>query len=371
VARVVDSCSLTESRALLQFTRDGYRTEWENPDTWRGTESEVAVVEDGADVASRASLLPNLLILGAAKSGTSSLYRYLGQHPQVFMSPFKEPTFFVWEGREYDIRGPGVERIGNRMVKDIESYLSLFSDASHEQIRGEASTGYLHTPGAAERIRHHVPEARLMAILRNPIDRAYSAFLHAQRLGLEPLASFEQALDEEPDRVRTGWIGLTAYATVGMYAEQLERYIAVFPCQQIRIYLFEDLARDPIGLAEDAFRYLGVDDSYEPDVSIQANSGSAVHSVRLASLFRRLRNTSFGKQSRLGRSVRTFVGGLNERPKGQLAPSVRRRLAAVFEADVDKLSRLLGRDLSPWLDGGTVVANPPGAELGAYPCVRN
>lgn len=316
-------------------------------------------------------MLPNLLILGAAKSGTSSLYTYLGQHPQVFMSPFKEPTFFVWEGREYDIRGPGVEQIGKDMVKDIDSYLRLFSGGRHQRIRGEASTGYLHTPGVAERIRHHVPEAKLMAILRNPIDRAYSAFLHARRSGMEPISNFEQALDDEPHRVRTGWIGLTTYATVGMYAEQLERYLGIFPCQQIRIYLFEDLVRDPIGLAQDAFRYLGVDDSYEPDVSMQENRGSALRSVRLASIFRTLRATSFGRGSALGRSARALVGRLNEQPKGQPAPNVRRQLAAVFEADVDKLSRLLGRDLSPWLEGQTVVADHPGVELGAYPCVRN
>jgi hypothetical protein len=333
--------------------------------------SEVALLGGRANATSQASMLPNLLILGAAKSGTTSLYGILSQHPDVFMSRFKEPTFFVWEGRKYDIVGPGVEQIGKRMVKDIDSYLRLFSDASHERIRGEASTGYLHTPGVAQRIRHRVPEAKLMAILRNPIDRAYSAFLHAQRLGLEPMSDFEQALDDEPHRVRTGWIGLTTYTTVGMYAEQLERYIAIFPCQQMRIYLFEDLIRDPIGLAQDAFRYLGVDDSYEPDVSMQANRGSAARSVRLASLFRMLRATSVGQRSRLGRSVRAFIGGLNEGPKGQLEPNVRRRLAAVFEADVDKLSRLLGRDLSPWLEGRTVVANPQGFELGAHPCHQN
>jgi hypothetical protein len=327
----------------------------------------VAVLGGRADLTKQASM-PNLLILGAAKSGTSSLYRYLSQHPQVFMSRFKEPTFFVWEGREYDIRGPGVEEIGKGMVKDIDSYLRLFSDARHQRIRGEASTGYLHTPGVAERIRHHVPEAKLMAILRNPIDRAYSAFLHARRSGLEPISNFEEALDDEPHRVRTGWIGLTTYATVGMYAEQLERYLAIFPCQQIRVYLFEDLVRDPVGLAQDAFRYLGVDDSYEPETSI-VNRGSAVRSVQLASVFNRLRASSFGRRSALGRSARAMVGRLNEQPKGQLAPNVRRRLAAVFETDVDKLSRLLGRDVSSWLEGRTVVAHHPGVEPGAYPCL--
>jgi hypothetical protein len=332
---------------------------------------EIIALGGQVDVTNQASMLPNLLILGAAKSGTSSLYQYLGQHPQVFMSRLKEPTFFVWEGRTYDIRGPGVERIGKGMVRDIDSYLTLFSDASHQRIRGEASTGYLHTPGVAERIRHRIPEAKLMAILRNPIDRAFSAFLHARSSGLEPISNFERALDDELHRVRAGWIGLTTYATVGMYAEQLERYLAVFPCQQIRVYLFDDLVRDPMSVARDAYRYLRVDDEFEPDVSIQANSGRGVRSARLARALGSVRNSSFGRRSALGRSARALVRRLNEQPKGQLAPNAHRRLAAVFEADVDKLSRLLGRDLSPWLEGRTVVADHLGAELGAYPCLRN
>ena len=321
------------------------------------------------DATNQASRLPNLLILGAAKSGTSSLYRYLGQHPQVFMSPVKEPTFFVWEGRKYDIRGPGVQRIGKSMVRDIDSYLKLFSDASHERIRGEASTGYLHTSGVAERIRHRIPEAKLMAILRDPIDRAFSAFLHARRSGLEPISNFEQALDDEPRRVKAGWIGLTTYATVGMYAEQLERFLAVFPCQQIRVYLFDDLVRNPLGVARDAYRYLGVDEEFQPDVSIQANPGRGVRSARLARALGTVRNSSFGRRSALGRSARALIRRLNEQPKGQLAPNEHRKLAAVFEADVDKLSRMLGRDVSPWLEGRPVLADDPGAELGAYPCV--
>jgi hypothetical protein len=312
--------------------------------------------------------LPNLLILGAAKSGTSSLYRYLAQHPDVFMSRFKEPTFFVWESREYDIRGPGVGRIGKSVIKDLDSYLALFSGARDERIRGEASTGYLHTPGVPERIRRHVPDAKLIAILRNPINRAYSAFLHARRAGVEPLSDFGRALDEEPHRVRTGWIGLTGYSAVGMYAEQLERYLAVFPCEQIRIYLFDDLVRDAVGLAQDAFRYLGVDDVFQPDVSIRGNRGSAVRSIWLYNSLRTLRRTSLGRGSAIGRSARAFVRMINERPKEQLDPNMRQRLAAGFEADVTRLSRLLDRDLSPWLEGGVVAPLEPGTVMGTHPC---
>jgi Sulfotransferase family len=323
-------------------------------------------VEHSTDVTGQALKLPNLLILGAAKSGTSSLYGYLAQHPDVFMSGFKEPHFFMWEGTEYDIEGPGVDRVGRRVIKDLEAYLKLFSDATHERIRGEASTGYLHTAGVAERIRAYVPEARLIAILRNPVDRAYSAFLHAQREGFEPIADFEQALREEPNRVTNRWIGLTLYATVGMYAEQLERYLAVFPCEQIRVYLFDDLAREPVHLAQDAFRYLGVSDSFEPDVSAPANRGSAVRSVRLRSLVRIVRKSSLGRRLPSG-PVRTILRTVNERPMKPLSPTLRHKLAGIFEADVMRLSRLLDRDLIAWLEGGAVPRQNAG-ELGTHPC---
>lgn len=322
-------------------------------------------MEDEADVTITQPLLPNLLILGAAKSGTSSLYSYLAQHPDVLMSRFKEPTFFVWEGREYDMRGRGPERA---VINDLDSYLALFSEARNERVRGEASSGYLHTPGAAERIREHVPEARLMAILRNPVDRAYSAFLHARASGFEPLADFEQALDEEPHRIDTRWIGLTLYATVGMYAEQLERYLAVFPCEQIRVYLFDDLVRDPIRIAQDAFRWVGVSDSFEPDVSKRTNRGVAVRSVRLYNLLKSLRKTSLGRRLVLGTSARAFAQMISQRPKGQLSPNLRHRLASVFEDDIMRLSRLLDRDVSPWLEGREVPRMRSTTELGVHPC---
>jgi hypothetical protein len=320
-----------------------------------------------ADLPNHASKLPNMLILGAAKSGTSSLYRYLAQHPDVFMPRFKEPHFFVWEGREYDIEGPGVERVGKEMIKDLDSYQKLFAQATHERIRGEASTGYLHTPGVAERIHRHIPRASLIAILRNPIDRAYSAFLHAQRGGLEPIADFEQALRAEPSRVTNRWIGLTLYTTVGMYAAQLRRYLAVFPSEQIRVYLFDDFTREPVRLAQDAFHYLGVNDTFEPDVSTRANRGSAVRSVRLRSFARAVRGSSIGRRLPSG-PARTVLRTINERSVRPLSPMLRRDLVSVFENDVADLSRLIDRDVTPWLESGVIPPVPPGTTLGSHPC---
>jgi hypothetical protein len=286
------------------------------------------------------------------------------------MSTFKEPTFFVWANREYDVHGPHVRRVGRSVIRDVDSYAALFTDAKERKVRGEASTGYLHTPGVAERIRDYVPDARLMAILRNPIDRAYSAFLHARRQGLEPVSDFEEVLREEPHRVRGGWIGLTLYTTVGMYATQLARYLDVFPCEQIRVYLFDDLVRSPVRVAQDAFAFLGVDERFVPNLLRPANQGGAIRSARLQTVFRPFQESSMGQRSRLGRWARGSLRRLNEIPTEPLTPELRSRLALVFEADVARLSDMLGRDVTWWLqpEGGAMAPRGVETALGMHPC---
>ena len=136
--------------------------------------------------------LPNFLIIGAMKSGTTSLYHYLKQHPQIYMSSIKEPNFFALEGSNLDFNGAeGKEQI-QRLIKresiiNIEEYRALFRRAAHETAIGEASPMYLYSPEAPYRIRYYVPEAKLITILRNPVERAYSAFLYMTRDGREPL----------------------------------------------------------------------------------------------------------------------------------------------------------------------------------------
>jgi len=310
-------------------------------------------------------MLPNFLILEAAKSGTSSLYRYLAQHPDIFMSRFKEPTFFVWADTQHEIRGPGVGHVRRQVIRDLDSYRQLFSEAKEARVRGEASTGYLHTPGVAERIQQYVPEAKLIAILRNPIDRAYSAFLHARRAGFEPLADFQQALEEEPRRIRDRWIGLTLYTTLGMYAEQLDRYLAVFPTEQIRVYLFDDLVRDRISVAQDAFRFLEVDQTFEPDVSKRANVGR-VQNIPLSSLRVRLRKNPLARRV-VARSLRRLHLRMTPRAIEDLSPTVRLNLSKVFESDVMRLSAQLERNLSPWLEAEGNLPPQREQDVGRHP----
>src|ERR687894_901132 len=204
--------------------------------------------------------MPNFLIIGAMKSGTTALYYYLEHHPEIYMSPVKEPNFF--SSQEQENAAGAVTHIG--------TYQDLFRGVSGETAIGEASHSYLYEPGAAAEIRRYAPEAKLIAILRDPIDRAYSHFLHMVRSGEEPLDDFSQALREDEvglhkERTFQDYIGR------GLYYGQLERYFGTFPREQVRVYLYEDLSDAPISTVQDAFRFLKVDDSFVPDVSLRRN----------------------------------------------------------------------------------------------------
>ena len=143
--------------------------------------------------------MPNFMIIGAAKAGTTALYKYLEEHPQIFMSPQKEPRFFALEGEKIDFRGPGA-MTRFRYVTDIETYRLLFKNVSNELAIGEASTWYLYIPKAAKGIRHYLPNVKLIVMLRDPVQRAYSNFLGLRREGVEPLEDFTEAMVAEKER---------------------------------------------------------------------------------------------------------------------------------------------------------------------------
>ncbi len=151
--------------------------------------------------------MPNFLIIGAAKAGTTALYSYLKQHPQIYMSPEKEPHFFAFEGEQPNFGGTAgkQEWLNRTVITDIETYRKQFQKVSREIAIGEASALYLYIPKAVERINHYIPDVKLITILRNPIERAYSAFLFQIRDELEPITDFAQALEEEKIRINKNW----------------------------------------------------------------------------------------------------------------------------------------------------------------------
>src|SRR5215210_804802 len=289
--------------------------------------------------------MPNFLIIGAMKSGTTALYYYLEQHPEIYMSPVKEPTFF--SSQEQENAADAVTNIG--------TYQHLFRGGSDKKAIGEASHSYLYDPGAAAEIRRYVPEAKLIAILRNPIGRAHSHFLHMVRSGTEPLDGFAQALQEEvgihKERTFQDYIGR------GLYYDQLKRYFGLFPREQVRVYLYEDLSDAPISTVQDAFRFLKVDDSFVPDVSLRRNVSGHPKYKTLDWLLRR--------QSRIKHAAKIYLPArlrwrfskafddlktrnLIEPPP--LQAEVRRQLIRVYREDILNVQELIHRDLSGWLE---------------------
>lgn len=296
-------------------------------------------------------MMPTFLVIGAAKSGTTSLHSYLGQHPDVFMSRTKELQFFPWEGQRPEPRGPGDAAWAASVITSVEEYRSHFADAAGYKARGESSPSYLYFPRAAERIRHYIPDAKLIAVLRHPADRAHSHYLMLRRWGWETL-SFEEALAAEERRTREGWGHTWQYLRRGFYGAQLATYLELFRREQLKVYLYDDLLADPVGLAQDIFRFLGVDDAFAPDVSRRHNVAALPRHRGLndyltspspsRALIRRL--LPDGLARRVGDRVRR----LNQtRPR--LPGRLRRRLIDRYREDVVKLQEIMRRDLSHWL----------------------
>jgi hypothetical protein len=308
--------------------------------------------------------MPNFLIIGAQKSGTTSLYEYLKQHPQIYMSPLKEPRFFAFEGKRPDFRGPGDQALYKDVVTDLADYRALFQEASKETAIGEASVVYLYLSRTPERIRHYVPKIKLIAVLRNPVERAYSAFLHLTRDHKEPLKDFARALQAEDERIQNNWGPLWHYKQIGFYYAQLKRYYDTFDREQIRVYLHEDLSENPKKMLKDIHEFLGVDNTFVPDVSQRHNVSSAPANERWYAMYELLQSQNPIKSvvrpllpRGLRRRLFTHVyGRISVSPEDQaptkppLPIEVQQQLTVMYRDDILKLQGLIGRDLSPWLE---------------------
>lgn len=295
-------------------------------------------------------IMPNFLIIGSAKGGTTSLHYYLNQHPQIFMSAVKEPRFFALEGEVLNFRNPDAA-INHNSVTTLEAYQALFKDVTNEIAIGEASPLYLYSAKAVERIKHYIPQAKLIAVLRNPVDRAFSCYTHLRRENYEKL-SFAEGLKAEEQRIQDNWAHLWHYKKAGFYYEQLKRYYDAFDPAQIKVYLFEDLNVDSTAITQDICRFLGVDDSFQPELSRQNVSG--IPKSRLVHNFFARKNPireaiapliPSHLRQQISRKIKTW--NLGKKP--ELDPAIRQELVELYREDILKLQELLQRDLSHWL----------------------
>jgi hypothetical protein len=288
--------------------------------------------------------LPNFLIVGAPKSGTTSLYRYLQDHPQVFLPEVKEPGFFA-EG-------------GARKVQTLSEYEALFAAADTPAI-GEASVTYLYDPHAASRIRGVLgADTRILILLRNPVDKAHSLWGHMVGLGAEEL-SFSEALAAEKERL-TGASPLPpgnpaptyyAYLSRAQYTPQVRRYLETFPRDRVRVEIFEEFFADPARAYAGICEFLGVGADHTPRFEVHNRSGR-VRFPFLGQLVNRRARWKEPFKALLPLSVRvrilTWVNRWNRarRPLPPVTAEERERLQKFFADDVRALEKLLSRSLS-------------------------
>jgi len=291
--------------------------------------------------------MPNFLIIGAQKAGTSALYHYLKQHPQIYMSPVKEPHFFSYDGDKLDYQGP--LKTTTPVITNVEKYSKLFEAAPQGAVIGEASPSYIYGPISAERIQHYIPKAKIIAVLRHPAERAYSNFVHAIRYGNEPIKDFAQALQEEEKRISEKWGFLWHYQRKGFYYEQLKRYFDKFDQEQIRVYLYEDLNSNPIKILKDIFKFLEIDETFTPDVSLRYNVSGIPKNKILRDLEIKLNPLKPVLRHLISDRLRIYIRSKTFNKPPSLAPEIRRQLIEVYREDILKLQALIQQDLSSWL----------------------
>jgi Sulfotransferase domain len=290
--------------------------------------------------------LPDFLVIGAARAGTTSLHNYLHQHPELFLSSRKELNYF---SADY----PWPLRRGNPPVRTLAEYAGHFQDAAPHQRAGEVSPRYLMSEAAPARIRDALPHAKLIATLRDPVTRAASHHAMDQRDGLET-RSFEDVIRADLEGfARSGRCSVLLRA--GLYADQLGRYFARFDRSQIQIHLFEDLETDSGALLRRVFGFLEVDDRFvPPDAGVRYNA-AGVPTRRLADALLRKRSITSAVRRRLPLALRRPAQRWIERLRSRgleshaISPETLAELSAFYREGTLRLQDLIGRDLSRWL----------------------
>jgi hypothetical protein len=294
---------------------------------------------------------PDFYLVGAPKCGTTALYDFLAQHPQLYLPPEKELIYFA-----SDLSYP------SRLSR--EQFLAHYAGRTSEPRAGTAHTAYMQSRKAAAEIRAACPEADIIIMLRNPVEMAYSWHSEMVYETIEDIADFEAALDAEPDRrqgrripsnARNSYVESLFYTDVAGFDEQVRRYFDTFGRDHVHVILNEDLRSDAAATYRATLEFLGVDPGFEPTFGV-LNANKAVRSRRLQRLY-------FGTAKPGHRLVRNLIPqGVRQRlleanvraaPRKPMDPQVRERLERTFRDDVARLEKTIGRDLSGWIPAGS------------------
>lgn len=289
---------------------------------------------------------PDFILIGAAKTGTTALYWYLNEHPEVHMSPLKETNFFAYGVDEDGRLLYGDPELHRFPIKTPEEYAELFKGAGRSKVVGEASPIYLECPQAATRIKSMLPNARIICGLRHPVDRAYSDYLmYLRNRGRRFVPETELATTSRWAKPDSHWMRL------GLYHDQLSRYFELFPRQNIHIYLFDDLKTSETAVLTGIYRFLGVDPTFSPDTATPHNVGGVPTSMTME---RFLTSRSIRRMAEpfVPKRVADWVRRLRMLNMGdapRLPEAMKAELTTYFRADLAKTAELIGRDLTAWM----------------------
>ncbi|MGM0581025.1 MAG: sulfotransferase [Bacteroidota bacterium] len=293
---------------------------------------------------------PNFIIAGVARCGTTSLYHYLNQHPDISFSAIKEPKYFSSKNISFPHKGIADETVDSKVITDKSDYLNLFKHVKTETAIGEASSDYLYYHKyTVDAIFHELGDIPILISIRNPVERAYSAFNNLVRDNRENL-TFSYALDKEDDRLADNWDWMWAYKKGGQYYEGLSHFKSKF--SNVKVILFEDLAENPNKVLKETFKFLNVD----PNVTINtatsySHSGKPKH--RAAQILAD-RNNKFIYNLRTAAIKilpRKYLENLASKmfEKKNMNTKDRIFLKEYFKKDILKTGELINKDLSHWL----------------------
>jgi hypothetical protein len=299
---------------------------------------------------------PNFLVIGAGKSGTTSLYEYLNEHPDVFMSPVKETNFFALEGEQLINQIDDPEQMSHYpwSVTDCESYKDLYQDVTIEKAIGEVSPMYLYSKKAALNIKERLPNVKLIAILRQPTDRLYSRYLHLARESRTPTSNFEDALDKD-----SIWWKRNDLIQEGFYHSHLKMYYDLFPKEQIHVVLYDDFRANPQGVISDIYQFIGVDASYAPSMNTEFNVSGFVANKKLdniigqnsvvKSLISKV-SPSLTKYLSESKKIKSLVNRMRNKnlKRPPLSKNLKTQINEIYRSEIDKLQSLINVDLSHW-----------------------
>lgn len=318
--------------------------------------------------------LPDFLVAGVPKAGTTALHAALARHPGLYLSPVKEPKYFLTDGPPPTSGGPGDALTYREYIWRRDEYERLFEEAPPGAQKGESTPLYLYDFDAMRRIRTLIPDARIIVVIRDPVERAHSNWTHLWSAGLEPESDFLRACAEEDRRIAQGWASFWHYTNLGMYGRQLRHAFGLFGRDQVLVLRYRALVDEPVATLDRICRFLGVADGVLTEIPRENVTAHPERTLahRTASLAMRA-GDSLGR--RLPGGVATTAATATHRLERFLQRHGRRRqplsweqrqaLLPTFTDDVRLLETLLGEDFSDWTaprerSGGMVGVRPAG-----------